>query len=65
MPVTDLVIDTAHAARTAEREHDRRYRSLRRRALAALVLAVPLLCGRYGIHASGLGGLGDGCSPRR
>ena len=39
----DLVIDTAHAARTAEREHDRRYRSLRRRALAALVLAVPLL----------------------
>lgn len=39
----DLVIDTAHAARTAEQEHEKNYRTLRHRAVAALVLAVPLL----------------------
>lgn len=39
----DLVIDTAHAAQTAEREHDRYYRTLRRRTRAALALALPLL----------------------
>ena len=39
----DLVIDMAHAARMAEREQSRLYRSLQRRAGAALVLTVPLL----------------------